>query len=285
MGRMGINPPILHIPPQSWTTCRDAIYRVRKVKKKSGVAISDEFLLKWFIIGVSFRLEAKVTNNNVKRSIKMTEEKKTKKKGFFSFAKIAGIIAIISLVVVGIQSIQKTLSNPEPETVTFQDYFAGNSEKAWVSMTDCRLNILKSAYTTKLTRMFIPVYNDKDKNDKVVRLVMETKDAKYLDMVREIKELKGKNDTKGAIKALLKMREAEKQVTIKGMVLAKLDENSSDKDQIKKMIDNLAPQFRIIRHNEKPAPIISGIFILMLATGFLGLLVRSYLKHKNIKVT
>ncbi len=213
----------------------------------------------------------------------MTDVKTTiKKKKFFSFAKIAWMIAILALVVVGVQSIQTTLSNPEPETISFQDYFNLGSKKNWVNMTDCRLNILKSAYTTKLTRMFIPVYNDKDQTDKVVRLVMETKSNTYLDMVRRIKGLKDKNDTKGAVQELLKMREAEKQVTIKGMVLAKLDENSSDKDQIKKMISNLAPDFRIIRHNEEPDPIISGVLILALAAGLLGLLVRSFLKHHNL---
>lgn len=63
-------------------------------------------------------------------------------------------------------------------------------------------------------------------------------------------------------------------------MLTHLTENSNDKDKVKEMVSNLAPDFRIIRHNEKPDALISGILILLGAVALLGLLIKSRIKYR-----
>jgi hypothetical protein len=210
----------------------------------------------------------------------MNETKlKEEKKGFFTKGKVALIVFILILLSGGIVKVNEALNKPQPLAISYQEYLETNPQKNWVVLRECQLDLLRAAHTVNLNRAFIPVFIPGKTKDKNVKLVLETEDTGITDVIKKIKQLSDKEDKKElfsyTIKNIAKIRP---KMTVKGLIRTGFDGYGKEKSEVRKLMDNLDPDFNIIKHNKGPETMGEGIAFLVV-----GLLLTGWLVAKAIK--
>lgn len=208
------------------------------------------------------------------------------KKRAFTKGRIVIIILIISVMAAGIDMLKKNLTNKEPLTISFEEYIKTKPDNYWVRLTDCKVKLLGSVYNKKMTRVFIPVYmaGEKEKEDKTCRLILESKDQRFLNTVREMRDAKKQNGENGILQYAVKNLKSltHDGITLEGWVLPDEDENSSEKKKVRELNRgmNLEPDFRILRHHEKPPHIALGGLLTAIGLILMVLYVRFMFKNR-----
>jgi hypothetical protein len=162
------------------------------------------------------------------------------------------LIIPIALFWGGGQGLYTALKNRAPHSITFAEYVHTKPDREWVELKDTRLDFL-SAITKSIgtpTDAYIPLHAPDEPDDAKVPALLHTKDAAMLDLVKQIKALP---DEKATIEFMVKNRERIfPRQTVSGLVEFGVDSNSKKRRKIAKLNANLAENFAIINHNDKP---------------------------------
>lgn len=188
---------------------------------------------------------------------------RTSESGFLNLGLIRLLIPV-ALFWGGGQTLYTAIKNREPHSITFAEYIRTKPDREWVELKEAKLDftgaIAKSTGTP--TEAYIPLHAPGEPDDAKVSALLHTRDKAMLDLVKQIRTLP---DEKATIEFLVKNRERIfPQQTVSGLIEFGIDDNSKKRRKIAKLDANLAENFAIINHDEKPN-LMLGIGLLVAA--------------------
>lgn len=187
----------------------------------------------------------------------------TSQSGFFNLGLLRLLIPV-ALFWGGGQTLYTAIKNREPHSITFAEYVRTKPDREWVELKEAKLDftgsIAKSTGTP--TEAYIPIHAPGEPDDAKVSALLHTRDTAMLELVKQIRSLP---DEKATLEFLVKNRERIFPLqTVSGLIEFGIDDNSKKRRKIAKLDANLAENFAIINHNEKPN-LMLGIGLLVAA--------------------
>jgi hypothetical protein len=188
-----------------------------------------------------------------------------------------GLLLSIGLIWGGGQGIYEGLKNRRPQTMTFQQFEQSKPTGGWFKITKCELSVPEAMWMEQFGSMdevFVPVRMAGDATEnKPISLLLQVNDPKIRETVTKIKELD--EQSKGSEAKVLEWvlthhDEVYVQRDIEGMLAFGINDlKSSERDKIKALNPELAPDFVVLKEGEKPGLLVG---FAMLGGGLLLLL-------------
>ena len=186
--------------------------------------------------------------------------------------KLAAIIITGCLLLFGFIEISESLHFHEPRVLTYEQFEKEKPQEGWFHIKGAQLSVIESAFeedktTHTLKKAFVPVSSSADllgDKNKQTYLLMETTDQAILDVVHDAQ---GLSDEKSAIQYVEKNPQRAFPVRdVEGMIKTGLNEDSSTRDELKKLDSTLAPNYVVLQEGRHPS---LGLGIGMLLGGLL----------------
>lgn len=196
-----------------------------------------------------------------------------KKPGCLSFA------FLLAFLLGGGQNIYTALKDRNITEVSIIDFEQTKPSANWLKITNGELDVLDAAFShgridKKPDEVIVPyVPAGSSAEDRKVHVLLKTKNPDLLQFVKDTYDMETRlgsdaseaKQAQAAIELLTKHADKlAKEQAINGLVEFGIDSSSKEKDQIRKLFPNLAPDFVVVRDGKKPE---MGFGIFMLLAG------------------
>ena len=171
-----------------------------------------------------------------------------------------GFLLSIGLIWGGGQGIYEGLKNRRPQTMTFQQFEQSKPTGGWFKISQCELTVPDAMWMEKfgsMNEVFVPVRASGNTDDsKPIFLLLQVDDPKIRATVSQIKEIEEQahgDDNKVLNWMVAHQKELLLTRDVEGMLAFGFNDlKSKDRDKIKALNAQLAPDFVVLKEGEKP---------------------------------
>ena len=175
-------------------------------------------------------------------------------------------VIILGAVLVGGQQTYLGFRNSSPVSVNYDEYVKSGVDAEWLNINDVRLDYFNSAVAEKNGRidaLYVPLIGTSEESSDRVHVIMEIEDASYISFYNGIPET-----TEEAVIEYLQQNTSYWDVeSVSGLVSVGLDDSSSDRSDLRNIVENTASNFVVMKMNKKPMGMMLGIIILAVGLG------------------
>ncbi|MDP8222111.1 MAG: hypothetical protein P9L99_02010 [Candidatus Lernaella stagnicola] len=168
------------------------------------------------------------------------------------------VIVVLALLWGGGQALYTVIKNPEPLTMTCEEYAKQRPDREWVKLTDCALVIPEAAFIghSSITQVYVPVvpgavnfYEDNPK----VSLVLNSRDEGLRQTVRKLIDLDKVTDEAKIEEFMVDhYDDLFPRRNIEGTVKFGIELDSDERKQLSGLSGYLAKNFVIVADGEAP---------------------------------
>ena len=175
-------------------------------------------------------------------------------------------IIIIGAVLFGGQQTYLGFRNSSPVSVNYDAYVKNGIDAEWLHIEDVGLNFFNSAVAEKngrINALYVPLIGTSEESSDQVHVIMEIKDQSYISFYNGIPE----SSEEDMIAYMEKNSSYWNVGSVSGLISVGLDDSSSDRSELRNIVENTASNFVVMQMNEKPMGMILGLIILAVGIG------------------
>ncbi len=192
------------------------------------------------------------------------------------------LIISIGLIWGGGQGVYTSIKNSSPTELSCAEYLEQKPNAEWLHLKKCSLNVLNASHEEKygsILHLYIPLSpvlseaegeEGEKKNEKKppVQILLKTKDEGFMNTYKQLSKLK---DASAQIQFLVKNRKKLfPEQDVEGLLAFGINEKSSSREKLRELNENLAEDFVIIEHHDRPTGILASLVMLLAGLGILG---------------
>ncbi len=163
------------------------------------------------------------------------------------------VLAALGMIWFGEEGVRTSLQNRDVVTLKAAEYAATKSDARWLKLTDCFLSFDCAAMREKdgrVDEVFVPVRPLGDDGTGKVHVLLASRDARYLSIVKQLEEAKGGEEmTKVAADP---RNDGFHDRAFQGLVQEGVDLNKSERQKLAGLQRFLTPDFVILDHGKEP---------------------------------
>jgi hypothetical protein len=155
---------------------------------------------------------------------------------------------------IGSQGLYTALTNRRPAVMGYDDYVKTKPTAAWLSLTNCTLDLSDASYRTvsggtKPLELFVPVHGAGEKTEEV-HVLLSTKSP---DLMRTFMEIQGLKSEATAMAWMLKNHDrAFPKRDIQGLVRFGIEMKDKERRKLANLQSNLTKDFIILDDSKQP---------------------------------
>lgn len=191
----------------------------------------------------------------------------------------------IALLWGGAQGVYTGLRNRTAHETTCGQLSTERPDAEWLSFAECEYDLENLAYgglLTSVSELYIPLRPKGDSSNAPPKVVLLTKDAQLLDLVRVIESAPDSQDVSGQLERLVGMATPER---VTGLVKFGIELDDDDVEKLKGLYPNLPKDFLLVHDGERPKSVLLSFALLgaglLLGAWALLLIVRSMMKRSS----
>ena len=168
------------------------------------------------------------------------------------------LVVGISLLCIGWQRMRTAITNRKPTIMAYSDYARAKPSTAWLTLTNCQLNLARSCYLSYdgdkneagQDTYYIPVI-DPNSDSREVCVLLKTRNPTFLKTIREMSNVKNDQD------AIIWVKQNRERIfphtDITGLIISGMDLNEHDREELAKTQKNIAEDFVILDEDAQPS--------------------------------
>lgn len=168
------------------------------------------------------------------------------------------VILTIGMLWAGGQKLHTALTNRTPTVMSYADYVATKPSAAWLTLTNCQLDLVHSCYLSYIgdkhaddqNIYYIPVLVPAS-DSKEVHALLKSSNPTFLKTIKEMVNLK--SDTEAETWLRKNRDRIFPKESITGVICSGMDLKDSDREKLAQTQKNIAEDFVILDENAQPS--------------------------------
>jgi len=177
------------------------------------------------------------------------------------------LLLAIALIGFGIEGIHEASSFHAPVSISYDAFSRSTPKEGWYRVTGCRLELPEAIFAVKtvngvaekdtdgevkVTKVYLPVHNDRGPDPAQVRLVVQTEDAAVVSTIKEMRRINHAPDKQ--IEQWIQQNEARLVLhrDLQGMISESTSLDTDVQDKVK-TIPGLGPSYAVLEDGDKPS--------------------------------
>ena len=194
------------------------------------------------------------------------------------------VILTIGLLWAGGQKLHTALTNRTPTVMSYADYVATKPSAAWLTLTNCQLDLVHSCYLSYIgdknpddqTIYYIPVLSPAS-DSKEVHVLLKSSNPTFLKTINEMVNLKSDAEAKTWFQQNRDRVFPKDNIT--GVICSGMDLKDSDREKLAQTQKNIAQDFVILDENAQPSAVTGASYTAAGLASLCGLIV--YFRKKQ----
>lgn len=163
----------------------------------------------------------------------------------------------IGMLCAGGQKLHTAMTNRKPTVMSYADYIATKPSAAWLTLTNCQLDLVHSCYLSYIgdknageqTIYYVPLFQPGA--DKEVHVLLKTSNPTFLKTIQEMTKLKDDQEGEKWIRQNVNRIFPRQDVT--GLVCSGMDLKEQEREEVGRTQKNIADDFIILDENGQPS--------------------------------